>query len=63
LPHTQFGQPPVHLRSRRIPLAVLRLKTAISQMREYGLLGMNILGTGVNFNISVKEGAGSFCLW
>lgn len=42
------------------PLAVLRLKTAISQMREYGLLGMNILGTGFNFNISVKEGAGAF---
>ncbi|NMC14359.1 MAG: NADH-quinone oxidoreductase subunit NuoF [Chloroflexi bacterium] len=42
------------------PLAVIRLKTAINQMKEYGLLGMNILGSGFNFDISVKEGAGAF---
>ena len=42
------------------PLAVLRLKHAIAQMREYGFLGMNIFGSGFNFDITVKEGAGAF---
>ncbi len=42
------------------PLAVLRLKNAVAQMREYGLLGMNILGSGFNFDITIKEGAGAF---
>lgn len=42
------------------PLAIVRLKKAISQMREYGLLGQNILGSGFDFDISIKEGAGAF---
>ncbi|MBW6500158.1 MAG: NADH-quinone oxidoreductase subunit NuoF [Bacteroidales bacterium] len=42
------------------PLAVARLKTAISQARQYGLLGSNIMGTGFNFDIGIKYGAGAF---
>ena len=42
------------------PLAIVRLKKAIAQMREYGLLGKNILGSGFDFEITIKEGAGAF---
>ncbi len=42
------------------PLAIERLKKAITQMREYGLLGNNILGSKFNFDIKIKEGAGAF---
>lgn len=42
------------------PLAIERLKTALSQAREYDLLGENILGTGVSFDIIMKMGAGAF---
>ncbi len=42
------------------PLAVARLKTAISQAREYGLLGKNIMGTGFSFDIEIRYGAGAF---
>ena len=42
------------------PLAIYRLKTAIMQAREYGLLGENILGTGFNFDINIRYGAGAF---
>jgi NADH:ubiquinone oxidoreductase subunit F (NADH-binding) len=42
------------------PLAVARLKTAIKQAREYGLLGKNIMGTGFNFDIDIRYGAGAF---
>ena len=42
------------------PLAVARLKTAIAQAREYGLLGENIMGTGFNFDIDIRYGAGAF---
>ena len=42
------------------PLAVARLKTAIQQAREYGLLGKNIMGTGFDFDIEIKYGAGAF---
>lgn len=42
------------------PLAIERLKTALNQAREYGLLGENILGTGFNFEISIRLGAGAF---
>ena len=42
------------------PLAIQRLKTAISQAREYGLLGNDILGTNFNFDIELKYGAGAF---
>ncbi|HUO77595.1 MAG TPA: NADH-quinone oxidoreductase subunit NuoF [Thermodesulfovibrionales bacterium] len=42
------------------PLAVHRLKLAIEQARENGLLGDNILGTGFNFDIEIYQGAGAF---
>lgn len=42
------------------PLALERLRIAISQAEEYGLLGDNILGSGFNFHIKIKEGAGAF---
>ncbi len=42
------------------PLAVARLKTAIQQAREYGLLGKNIMGTGFDFDIEIRYGAGAF---
>ena len=42
------------------PLAVKRLKKAIAQMREYELLGANILDSGFSFDILIKEGAGAF---
>ncbi|OPY65704.1 MAG: NADP-reducing hydrogenase subunit HndC [Syntrophorhabdaceae bacterium PtaU1.Bin034] len=42
------------------PLAIDRLKAAIQQMREYGLLGKNILGSRFSFDIKIKEGAGAF---
>ena len=42
------------------PLAIERLKTAIAQAEEYGLLGDNILGTDFSFHLHIKEGAGAF---
>ncbi len=42
------------------PIAVQRLKIAINQAREYGLLGDNILGTGLQFDIDIRLGAGAF---
>jgi len=42
------------------PLAIKRLKIAIKQAEEYGLLGKDILGTGFNFDIELKYGAGAF---
>ena len=42
------------------PLAIERLKIAINQAREYGLLGNDILGTGFNFDIKLRYGAGAF---
>ncbi len=42
------------------PLAIERLLTAISQAREYGLLGKNIFGSDFNFDIELKYGAGAF---
>ncbi|QQY79273.1 NADH-quinone oxidoreductase subunit F [Keratinibaculum paraultunense] len=42
------------------PLAVARLNEAIKQAREFGLLGKNILGTDLNFDIHVNKGAGAF---
>jgi NADH:ubiquinone oxidoreductase subunit F (NADH-binding)/NAD-dependent dihydropyrimidine dehydrogenase PreA subunit/(2Fe-2S) ferredoxin len=42
------------------PLAIARLKKAISQMRDYGFLGKNIQDSGFNFEITIKEGAGAF---
>ena len=42
------------------PLSVARLRLAISQAEEYGLLGDNILGSGVNFHLHINRGAGAF---
>jgi NADH-quinone oxidoreductase subunit F len=42
------------------PLAIERLKNAIAQMREYGLLGNKILDSKFSFEIKIKEGAGAF---
>lgn len=42
------------------PLAIERLKIAIKQSREYGLLGNDILGTGFNFDVELRYGAGAF---
>ena len=42
------------------PIAVQRLKIAIKQAREYGLLGDNVLGTGFKFDIDIRLGAGAF---
>ncbi|MBC7263016.1 MAG: NADH-quinone oxidoreductase subunit NuoF [Chloroflexi bacterium] len=42
------------------PLAIKRIKMAIEQCHEYGLLGENILGSGHTFHLTLKEGAGAF---
>jgi NADH-quinone oxidoreductase subunit F len=42
------------------PLALQRILIAIEQAREYGLLGENILDSGMDFDISVTRGAGAF---
>jgi NADH:ubiquinone oxidoreductase subunit F (NADH-binding)/Pyruvate/2-oxoacid:ferredoxin oxidoreductase delta subunit/(2Fe-2S) ferredoxin len=42
------------------PLAVKRLKIAINQAREHGFLGKNIHGSGFDFDITIKLGAGAF---
>ncbi|MEE8450446.1 MAG: NADH-quinone oxidoreductase subunit NuoF [Thermoguttaceae bacterium] len=42
------------------PLALERLRLALQQAEEYGLLGDDILGSGFDFHIKIKEGAGAF---
>ena len=42
------------------PLAIKRLRIAIKQAEEKGYLGQNIMGSGFNFEIHIKEGAGAF---
>ena len=42
------------------PIAVQRLKIAIDQAREYGILGENIFGTDFSFDIEIRLGAGAF---
>ncbi|MGB9678714.1 MAG: NADH-quinone oxidoreductase subunit NuoF [Thermoanaerobacteraceae bacterium] len=42
------------------PLAVKRLKIAIEQARDYGLLGKNIFNKGFDFDIEIRLGAGAF---
>jgi (2Fe-2S) ferredoxin len=42
------------------PLAIERLRIAIDQMRDWGLLGENILGSDFSFDVVIKEGAGAF---
>ena len=41
-------------------MAVSRLRTAIAQAEEFGLLGDNILGSGFSFRIHINRGAGAF---
>jgi len=42
------------------PIAVKRLQIAIDQAKEYGLLGQDIFGTGFNFDLHIRLGAGAF---
>ena len=42
------------------PLAIERLKIAIDQARQYGLLGKDVLGSGFDFDIEMRYGAGAF---
>ena len=42
------------------PIARERLTKALEQAREYGLLGKNILGSGMDFDIKIVQGAGAF---
>ena len=42
------------------PIAVDRLKIALDQAREYGVLGKNIFGTGFDFDVDLRLGAGAF---
>jgi NADH:ubiquinone oxidoreductase subunit F (NADH-binding)/(2Fe-2S) ferredoxin len=42
------------------PLAIHRLQVAIGQAREYGLLGKDIFGSGFDFDIELRYGAGAF---
>lgn len=42
------------------PLAIKRVKIAIEQARKYGLLGKDILGSGFDFDLDIRLGAGAF---
>ena len=42
------------------PLAVKTLRRAITQAQEHGVVGRNILGSGMDFDLTIKEGAGAF---
>ncbi len=42
------------------PIAIHTLRAAIEQAREYGFLGQNIFGTGFNFDLEIRMGAGAF---
>ena len=42
------------------PIAINRLRIAIRQAREYGLLGKDILGSGFDFDVGIRLGAGAF---
>lgn len=53
------GQGYIYVRAE-YPMAVSRLKTAIAQAEELGLLGDNILGTDFSFHIHINRGAGAF---
>ncbi|MBN1368491.1 MAG: FAD-dependent oxidoreductase [Dehalococcoidales bacterium] len=53
------GQGYIYCRAEK-PLAIERIKIALSQMPEHGMVGDNILGSGFNFKIEVREGAGAF---
>jgi NADH:ubiquinone oxidoreductase subunit F (NADH-binding)/NAD-dependent dihydropyrimidine dehydrogenase PreA subunit len=42
------------------PLAIKRIENALARCREYGLLGGNILGSGFDFDLEIRLGAGAF---
>ncbi len=42
------------------PLAIVRLETAMEQARQRGFLGKNLFGSGIDFDIRIKAGAGAF---
>ncbi len=42
------------------PIAVQRMRIAIAQAKEYGLLGKNILGKGFDFELGIRLGSGAF---
>ncbi|MEI7905003.1 MAG: NADH-ubiquinone oxidoreductase-F iron-sulfur binding region domain-containing protein [Candidatus Firestonebacteria bacterium] len=42
------------------PLAIKRIEKAIEDAKAYGLVGDNILGSGYNFNLEIRLGAGAF---
>ncbi len=42
------------------PLALQRLRKAIAQAREWGLLGADVMGTGMAFDLTIHQGAGAF---
>ncbi len=42
------------------PLAIRRLQKAIDECKDYGILGENIFGSGFNFDIEIRLGAGAF---
>jgi NADP-reducing hydrogenase subunit HndC len=56
---TGASQGLVYIRAE-YPLAIERLKIAIKQAYEYGLLGEKIFGTNLNFDINLRYGAGAF---
>jgi NADH:ubiquinone oxidoreductase subunit F (NADH-binding)/(2Fe-2S) ferredoxin/Pyruvate/2-oxoacid:ferredoxin oxidoreductase delta subunit len=45
---------------KEYPLALQRLRLAIRQAREHGLLGPDVMGTGMAFDITIHQGAGAF---
>jgi len=49
----------IYVRSE-YPLAIVRLREAIKQAKEYELLGENIFDSGFNFDIEIREGSGAF---
>lgn len=49
----------IYVRSE-YPLAIVRLRQAIIQAKEYGLLGENIFNSEFNFDIEIREGSGAF---
>ncbi|NLV19684.1 MAG: NADH-quinone oxidoreductase subunit NuoF [Bacteroidetes bacterium] len=55
----EAGKGLIYIRAE-YPLAVARLRTAIAQAKEYGLLGKNIMGSGFDFDIEIRYGAGAF---
>jgi NADH-quinone oxidoreductase subunit F len=53
------GEGYIYIRAE-YPLAIDRLKLALSQMADYELLGDNILGSNFSFQLKIKQGAGAF---